>query len=79
MDPHCHYNIESLMSANFITVAFFKIFKEPSLTTYSSYHILLTCQTSFSEKMVGMEGLAPPRFYPRLFESRMSSIPSHPR
>ena len=30
--------------------AHLKLFKEPSLTTLSSYHILLTCQTSFSEK-----------------------------
>ena len=54
-------------------------FKEPSLTTLSSYHILLTCQTSFSEKMVGMEGLEPPRITPADFESAVFAIPPHPR
>ena len=48
-----------------------------SLTTLLSYHILLTCQTSFSEKMVAMEGLEPPRFYPVDFESTASAIPPH--
>ena len=51
------------------------------------YLLLFHLTTSFSDVncffkilhlMVGMEGLAPPRFYPRLFESRMSSVPSHP-
>ena len=51
--------------------------KELSLTTLLSYHILLTCQTSFSEKMVAMEGLEPPRFNPVDFESTASAIPPH--
>ena len=49
-----------------------------SLTTLLSYHILLTCQTSFSEKMVGMEGLEPPRIAPTDFESVVFAIPPHP-
>ena len=77
MDPHCHYNIESLMSANFITVAFLKFLK--------NHHLLLFyLTTSYSlvkqvfQKMVGMEGLEPPRIAPTDFESVVFAIPPHP-
>ena len=48
-----------------------------SLTTLLSYHIYSLVKQVF-QKMVGMEGLEPPRIAPTDFESVVFAIPPHP-